>query len=136
MKKIDSQTVVLEKNIEKIFDVLSDVRNFEALLPEKVENWHVEGDVCNFTIAGIGTISVKANVLREFHTITYTSLQSPINVELGFYLSPLNENRTQIDITVSSDANAMVLMMLKHPIRNFLNMISEKAQEVSDTLIA
>ncbi|MDD4847230.1 MAG: hypothetical protein PHR53_00470 [Bacteroidales bacterium] len=135
MKKIDGQTVVLEKNAEKIFNTLSDFRNFEHFIPEKVENWLIEGNTCSFTISGIGTISVKVTALQESHTITYSSLQSPVNFELRFLLTPIKETQTEVDISVYSDANPMVLMMLKHPIRNFMQMIADKASEVSDKFI-
>lgn len=137
MKKIDNQTVVIDKNAYNIVEKLSDFNNFKEFLPEnKVEDWQIDGNVCSFTVANIGNISVELESDIETLNIKYKTLKSPVHLELVFELTKLTENSTQIDISVFSNSNPMVLMMIKHPIRNLLQMITEKANELSDKLIS
>lgn len=137
MKKIDNQTVVIDKNAYNIVEKLSDFNNFKEFLPEnKVEDWQIDGNVCSFTVASIGNISVELESDIEALNVKYKTLKSPVHLELVFELTKLTENSTQIDISVFSNSNPMVLMMIKHPIRNLLQMITEKANELSDKLIS
>lgn len=136
MKKIEQQTVVIDKNADKIFEKLSNFKNFEEFLPlDKVENWQLDGNICSFTASYIGNISVELESNIETLNIKYKTLKAPIELVLVIDLTRLTENSTQVDVAIFSNANSMILIMMKHPIRSFMKMIAEKANEISDKII-
>ena len=73
MTKIESEKVEINNSAEKIFNYLSDFKNFEKLMPTQVSNWSANSEECSFTINGMATIGMKIIEKIPFSKIIISS---------------------------------------------------------------
>jgi len=125
MSKIESKIGQIKHSDEKIYNFLSDFNNFHHLIPaDKVKNWKATTDSCQFTVDGIGDAGLKIIEKTPFDLIKVTSEgKTPISFFLWIQIKKLDESSSAIKIVIDPQVNAMMLMMVKGPLQNFLDML-------------
>jgi len=133
MSKIESRVGKIANSDEKIFTFLSDFNNFEKLIPEdKVKNWQSDKESCSFTVDGVGSAGLKIVEKEPFQTIKIASAEgTPLNFMLWIQLKKLEENDTRVKITIEPKVNAMMMPMIKGPLKNFVDMLVEQMEKLS-----
>ena len=56
---ISGKSVVVNKNINDVFNFLADFNNFERLMPEQVSEWQSDSESCSFSVKGMGKVGMK-----------------------------------------------------------------------------
>jgi hypothetical protein len=128
MSKIESKIGRISKSDEKIYNFLSDFNNFQQLIPaDKVKNWSSSTDSCHFTVDGIGDAGMKILEKTPFSLIKITSdRKTPISFFLWIQIKKIDENSSGIKIVIEPQVNAMILMMVKGPLQNFVDMLIDQ----------
>ena len=135
MTKIESEKVTVENSSEKIFTFLSNLNNFQKLMPAQVINWKSTENNCSFTIKGMTDISLCLGGL-----IPYTRIElipndkAPFNFSLESLFEKLNENKCTVQIVFNAELNAMMEMLARKPLQNFVNILADKLKELGDKL--
>lgn len=128
MTIIKSNRESIPASAESIYTLLADYHNFNELLPEQVTNWKVSGDTCSFTIKGMADISLKISLMQPFSMVVYSSLNpNPFPFDLVFNIEP-NKEHGFVTCEFRGELNAMLQMLAKSPLQNFVNMIVERLQ--------
>ena len=121
MTTIESTITKSSYSDEKIFSVISDLRNLERLkdkLPQdKVQNVSFDADSCSFDIPPLGQVSLRIIEREPNKTIKFGSDQSPIAFNLWIQLKSVAEDDTRIKM--------MIKMMVEKPIKEMLNKMAE-----------
>jgi len=126
MTSIKSNRESIKASSGAIFDLLSDYRNFDELLPEQVTNWQVTDDVCRFTIKGLADISLKISKRIPGSLVIYSSQNaSPFPFDLVFEIEPDNAS-SYITCEFRGELNTMMQMLAKTPLQNFVNMVIDR----------
>ncbi len=112
---------------DKIFKFVSDFNNFEQLIPkDKLKDWQSTEDHCSFKVEGIGDAGLRIVDREPFKTVKYCSEgKIPFNFYLWVQLKEVAENDTRIKLTIKSDLNPMMKMMVSNHVKKFLNMLAE-----------
>jgi carbon monoxide dehydrogenase subunit G len=128
MSKIESKIGRINKSDEKIYNFLSDFNNFQHLIPaDKVKNWSSSNDACHFTVDGIGDAGMKIIEKTPFSLIKITSEgKTPISFFLWIQIKKIDENTSAIKIVIEPQVNQMILMMVKGPLQNFVDMLIDQ----------
>ena len=123
---ISGKSVVVNKNINDVFNFLSDFNNFEHLMPEQVSEWQSDADSCSFTVKGMGKVGMK---YARKEAPTYIEMvpygKSPISFALKITLSEEGA-ATRATGEVDAELNPMIAMMAKRPLENLINEITSK----------
>ena len=110
---------------EKIYSILADFKQLEALLPQgKISNWQTDGDTCRFKADGVGELGLSISKKEPFSLVQYTGHgKVPFDFHLRIHMSPTDEGT---DLSLSADArlNPMLKMMVAKPIQKFLEMLN------------
>jgi carbon monoxide dehydrogenase subunit G len=129
MTTIESTITKSSYSDEKIFSVISDLRNLERLkdkLPQdKVQNVSFDADSCSFDIPPLGQVSLRIIEREPNKTIKFGSDQSPIAFNLWIQLKSVAEDDTRIKVTLKAEINMMIKMMVEKPIKEMLNKMAE-----------
>lgn len=129
--KIESEKVEIANSAEKVFNYLSDFKNFEKLMPSQVTNWTSTSDECSFTINGMATIGMKIIDKAPFSKITISSHgKVPFEFKLFVLLTEKDPNNCSGQLTFESDMNPMIKMMVEKPLGNFFNMLAQKMKDI------
>ena len=123
---ISGKSVVVNKNINDVFNFLADFNNFERLMPEQVSEWQSDSESCSFSVKGMGKVGMKY-AKKEFPTniemVPYG--KSPISFALKITLEEEGAT-TRATGEVDADINPMLAMMAKRPLENLINEITSK----------
>jgi len=131
LTKIESEIVEINNSSEKIFNYLSDFRNFETLMPHQVTNWTATNDECSFTLNGMATIGMKIIEKTPFSKITINSNgKVPFEFQLFVFIIEKGLANCTGQLIFESDLNPMLKMMVVKPLGNFFNMLAHKMKDI------
>ncbi|MDZ7741614.1 MAG: SRPBCC family protein [Bacteroidota bacterium] len=129
MAKFTSENLAINNTTRNIFDFLSDFNNFEKLMPEQVTNWKSSHSTCSFTIQGMADISMKIENTVQDEKVHMKSEEAPFDFDMVSYLEKTETEQTNVRIELEAQINPMMLMMVKRPLQNLVNIMVEKLKE-------
>ncbi len=130
MTTINSHKKQINAPASTIFDFLSDFNNLKALMPEKVVNWSSTMTTCAFTIDGMAHLNMAFGQNIQNQKIAMVSEgKNPFNYDLNVSIGKLSDSQSEVHIVFNADMNAMLAMMAKKPLQNFVNILVDSLQE-------
>ncbi|MDR1005386.1 MAG: hypothetical protein LBL74_00785 [Bacteroidales bacterium] len=129
--KVESKTVDIKKSSKEIFEFLTDFNHFSLLLPDKVENWKATKDSCSFTIKGLTDFGMKISETKPYSFIVISNdEQIPMPIKFLFTWNLIeNASSCKVKACFDVDVNAMMAMMIKKPLSQFVDILVEKLKE-------
>lgn len=123
-----SQEVSVASSKESIFEFISDLRNFESLMPDQVEKWEADRDQCEFTIKGLSTFNMKIAGRSDEKVVLMSGDKAPIDFELTCYLKSVESNAAAM-LELNADLPPMIKMMASRPLQNLVDIMAEKLKD-------
>ncbi|MDA7768098.1 hypothetical protein N8904_00080 [Flavobacteriales bacterium] len=130
MSDIKSQTVVIDKSEENIFNFISDFTNFSQLFPPQVNDLKITKDTCSFSIDGMPNVSLRITERTPFSCVVMSAEDGKLPFELKCCLEKVSEDKCQAQFHFTAELNMMMKMMVEKPLTNFLNILAEKLREI------
>jgi hypothetical protein len=122
---LESPRVTVEKSAEELFDLLSDVRNFEKLMPENIAKFEVIGD--NAFIFGLkGMPEIKLVIKEKLgpNKLVLGAASDKLPFTLVADIISVSENSSSVQLLFEGEFNAMMGMMIKGPIGKFIETLA------------
>lgn len=118
---LESPRVTVEKSAQELFDLLSDVKNFEKLMPENIVKFEVIGnDSFLFGLKGMPEIQLKLKEKTAPNKILLGSASDKLAFTLEADINTVSESSSNIQLLFQGEFNAMMGMMIKGPIGKFI----------------
>ena len=128
---LESPKVSLEKSAHYLFDCLSDVRNFEKLMPESIAKFEVIGeDAFIFGLKGMPEIKLKMKEKIAPNTIILGAASDKVPFTLKANIDSISENKSEVQLFFEGEFNAMMAMMIKGPISKFIETLAENMNKL------
>jgi len=130
MTTITSHKKQVAASAETIFAFLSDFNNLQELMPSKVVNWSSTATTCAFTIDGMAHLNMAFGKNIENEKIEMISEgKNPFTYDLSTNIFNVDEANSEVYIIFNADMNAMIAMMAKKPLQNFVDILVDRLQE-------
>jgi carbon monoxide dehydrogenase subunit G len=127
---LESPRVTVEKSQQELFDFLSDVKNFESLMPENISKFEVLGeDKFLFALKGMPEIILKKKELEAPNKIVLGAAGGKVDFSLTGNIKKLEDNKSEVQLYFNGDFNPMMAMMIKGPISKFIETLATKMPE-------
>lgn len=119
--KLESPKVTVEKSAQYLFEQMTDVKNFEKLMPENIAKFEVldKGSFI-FGLSGMPEIQLKQIEAVEPNKIVLGSASDKLAFTLTININAITENSSEVKLNFEGDFNAMIGMMIKGPINKFI----------------
>ncbi|MDG1811066.1 MAG: SRPBCC family protein [Polaribacter sp.] len=127
---LESTKVTAAKSSKEIFEFLTNLQNFEQLMPENIQKFQVEGDSFLFAIKGMPEIRLVLKEKTEFSNITLGAASSKLPFTLSANISELSENKSEVQLIFKGDFNPMMAMMVKKPLTKFIEILTENISKL------
>jgi len=122
---LESPKVTVEKSAEYLYTQLSDVRNFEKLMPENIAKFEVLGDdIFNFGLKGMPEIKLRLKEGVPFSKIILNAASDKLPFTLVANINAISENSSEVKLDFDGEFNAMMAMMIKGPISKFIETLA------------
>ena len=122
---LESPRVTVGKSAQELFDLLSDVRNFEKLMPENIAKFEVLGDDSFvFGLSGMPEIKLKMKEKVAPTELVLGAASDKLPFTLEADINPVSENSSNVQLLFEGEFNAMMAMMIKGPIGKFIETLA------------
>ena len=128
---LESPKTNLEKSAEYIFNALSDIKNFEKLMPENIAKFEVIDENCfEFGLKGMPEIKLVKKASTPNSEIILGAASSKLPFTLTAKIDAISENATEVQLFFVGEFNAMMAMMVKGPITKFIETLSSNMNKL------
>ncbi len=122
---LESPKVNVEKSAQYIFDSLSDVRNFEKLMPDTISKFEVTGDDSFiFGLKGMPEIKLRMKEKNPSSQVVLGAASDKLPFTLTGNIHSLSENSSEVQLVFDGEFNPMMAMMIKGPISKFIETLA------------
>lgn len=122
---LESPKVTVDKPAQYIFEALSDVRNFEKLMPDNIAKFEVTGEESFiFALKGMPEIKLKMKDKTAPSKIILGAASDKLPFTLTGDINSTSENQSTVQLKFDGEFNAMMAMMIKGPISKFIETLA------------
>lgn len=122
---IESKKVTVNKSVEELCQFLSNAKNFEQLMPENISKFEViRENAFVFALKGMPEIALELKETLSPNKVVLGAISDKFPFTLTANIETLNSNTSVAQLHFEGDFNAMMAMMIKGPISNFLETLS------------
>lgn len=129
--KLESPKVTVNHSQEYLFNALSDVNNFEKLMPETIAKFEVLGDdIFNFGLKGMPEIKLRLKEGVPHSRVNLAAASDKLPFTLVADLNKASENSTEVQLFFEGEFNPMMAMMIKGPITKFIETLAQNMNKL------
>jgi hypothetical protein len=123
---LESKKVIVENSVAYMFNELSQVKNFEKLMPDTIAKFEVlDENAFIFGLKGMPEIKLKKKELTPNSKVVLGAASDKIPFTLTANITELSVNSTEISLVFDGELNAMMAMMIKGPISKFMETLAD-----------
>lgn len=128
---IETPKKSVAKSKKEVFEFLTDLKNFEKLMPESIDKFQVlDEDKFLFALKGMPEIVLKRKEEVPYDKIVLGAASDKLPFTLTADLLEISENESEVVLSFEGAFNAMMAMMIKTPITNFMGTLSENLRKI------
>ena len=122
---LESKKIKLNKTTEETFNFLNDVKNFETLMPENISKFEIlDEDKFLFALKGMPEIVLKKKETVPNNKIVLGAAGGKLDFSLIATITEIDSNKSEVKLNFDGEFNAMMAMMIKRPISNFIDTLA------------
>ena len=122
---LESPKVTVDKSAQECFGFLSNVKNFEKLMPENISKFEVlENDKFLFALKGMPEIILKKKEVLPPNKIVLGAAGGKLDFTLTGDITETEAGKSEITLSFAGDFNPMMAMMIKGPITKFIETLA------------
>ncbi|MGB3608418.1 SRPBCC family protein [Psychroserpens sp.] len=119
--KLQSPKTTVHKSAQDTFNFLSEVKNFEKLMPETISKFEVlDEDKFLFALKGMPEIVLKKKEAIAPNKIVLGAAGGKLDFSLTAHIAEISEEKSEVELLFEGEFNAMMAMMIKGPINKFI----------------
>ena len=119
------------KGDKATFEFLTKLENFKQLMPENISKFEVlNSDRFLFALKGMPEIVLERKTQTPNSQLVLGAASEKLPFTLTANITAINENESEVALSFSGEFNAMMAMMIKSPITNFIGTISENLTKI------
>ncbi|MDV7140933.1 SRPBCC family protein [Maribacter sp. TH_r10] len=123
---IETPKNTIDKSAKEVYEFLTDLKNFEKLMPENIDKFEViNEDRFLFALKGMPQIVLERQEQNPHDKIVLGAASDKLPFTLTADINELNETTCEVVLSFSGEFNAMMAMMIKKPITNFMGTLSD-----------
>lgn len=128
---LESPKVTVQKSAEYLFNALTDVKNFEKLMPENIAKFEVIDENCfEFGLKGMPEIKLLKKEATPNSKIVLGAASSKLPFTLTANLNETGADATDVQLFFEGEFNAMMAMMIKGPISKFIETLAQNMHKL------
>jgi len=122
---LESPKVTVQKSAQDLFDLLTDVKNFEKLMPDNIAKFEVIGeDAFIFGLKGMPEIKLKMKDKIAPSKIVLGAASDKLPFTLVSNIDSISDSESAVQLFFEGEFNAMMAMMIKGPISKFIETLA------------
>ncbi|HPF96947.1 MAG: SRPBCC family protein [Flavobacteriaceae bacterium] len=123
--KLESQGNTIQKPAREVYDFLTNIKNFEKLMPENISKFEVIDETTFvFALKGMPEIPLKLQDSIPVSKVILGAGGGKIDFSLTGDITEIDETSSSVKLSFEGNFNPMMAMMIKGPITKFLETLN------------
>ncbi len=128
---LESPKVCINKSNQEVFDFLTKVENFEQIMPESKQKFEkLSDEKFLFQLKGMPEIVLKQKEHISPSKVILGAASDKLPFTLTANIETISDNETETQLVFDGEFNAMMAMMIKKPIQNFINALADNLKNI------
>ncbi|KGO88946.1 hypothetical protein [Flavobacterium suncheonense] len=128
---LESPKVSVEKSPEYLFEALTDVKNFEKLMPDSIAKFEVlDENAFIFGLKGMPEIKLKMKDKVAPNKVVLGAASDKLPFTLTANINALTATTSEVQLLFNGDFNPMMAMMIKGPISKFIETLAQNMNKL------
>lgn len=128
---LESPQVTTQKSQQEMFNFLTNVENYQQVMPESLEKFEVTSpNSFLFALKGMPQIELQIKETREPELIILGSTAEKFDFTIDLVIEPAGEQQSEVQLLFEGKFNTMMAMMVKGPLKKFITTLSENIKKV------
>ena len=128
---IEATKKKVAKSDKEVFDFLTDIKNFETLMPENIDKFEVlDENTFKFALKGMPEIVLRLKEQKPNDKVILGAASDKLPFTLTADITALGDNESEVGLSFEGQFNAMMAMMIKSPITNFMETLSTNMDKI------
>lgn len=128
---IEAPEVQIGKSQKDTYEFLTDLKNFEQLMPESIQTFEIlDEDTFRFALKGMPEIVLKRKNQEPHNKLVLGAASDKLPFTLTADIQEVGESESRVRLAFEGEFNAMMAMMIKGPITNFMGTLSEHLKKI------
>ncbi|MBO7434273.1 MAG: SRPBCC family protein [Salinivirgaceae bacterium] len=131
--RIESRIGHIYATPERVYSLISDFSRINTtMLPanDKITDVEATPDSCTFTIANAGRVGMRIVERQEPKLLKMENSEGPLQFKMWIQLVPYNTTESKVRITFDADVNALMSVMVKKPLTEFVESLVSKLEQI------
>ncbi len=129
---IETPSKKVAKSDKEVFDFLTDIKNFETLMPDNIDKFEVLDDITfKFALKGMPEIILRLKEQVPNNKVVLGAASDKLPFTLTGDIVALGDSESEVALSFQGEFNAMMAMMIKSPITNFMETLSANMDKIS-----
>jgi len=129
--KLNSRKVTIQKSATELCDFLTDVKNFETLMPENISKFEVlRENAFLFGLKGMPEIGLEVKEVEKPNKVVLGAMSDKLSFTLSANVEEISEESSSVELLFEGEFNAMMGMMIKGPISKFIEVLATKMEQL------
>lgn len=118
---LESPSISVHKSSEEIFNFLSNVENFEKIMPDNTDKFEASSDGFVFALKGMPEIRLQMKEMEAPKRIVLGSASDKFPFTLSADIREKDDASCDVQLLFDGEFNPMVAMMVKKPLQKFID---------------
>ncbi|NGY38297.1 SRPBCC family protein [Flavobacterium sp. XN-5] len=128
---LESPKVTVQKSAQELFDLLTDVKSFEKLMPDNIAKFEVIGDdAFIFGLKGMPEIKLKMKEKVAPSKVVLGAASDKLPFTLIANIDTVSDSSSAVKLDFEGDFNPMMAMMIKGPIGKFIETLASNMSKL------
>ncbi|HET8885169.1 MAG TPA: SRPBCC family protein [Salinimicrobium sp.] len=129
---LESQKVTVQKSQSELFQFLSNVENYEQLMPDNLTKFEkVNDETFSFQLKGMPEIQLEIIEKQEPDFIKLGSTNKSLDFSLDIRIEAEDANSSSAQLFFEGKFNMMMAMMVKKPLSSFIDTLSNNLKKTA-----
>jgi len=128
--QLESKKSIIQKSQKDFYQFLTNLENFEQLMPENINKFEVDGESFIFSLKGMPEIRLVLKDKKEFNQLVFGAASSKLDFTLTTIINSIDDNSCETQLLFEGDFNPMMAMMVKGPLQKFIDTLAENSAKL------
>lgn len=121
----------IAKSDKEVFEFLTDIKNFETLMPENIDKFEVLNEnTFKFALKGMPEIVLRLKEQNPNDKVVLGAASDKLPFTLTADIAAMGDSESEVGLSFEGQFNAMMAMMIKSPITNFMETLSNNLDKI------
>lgn len=126
---LEGRKIIVNKSSVGLKEMLNRPKDYQNLMPENLQKFETTEKGFKFSLSGMPEIGLIIEEVSS-NQVVLKSDSTNLQFALKGLLSPISEQKTEVQLVFEGKFNPFIKMMVEKPLKNFIDQLTNKIEQL------